>query len=59
MYGKDSWPTYDDHCGSDGDDSVEGSIKNVAIHTGSRGKGLLGSANALAVFVHTISYTVT
>ena len=39
---------------TDGDDSVPGSIKKAVIHPGSRGGGLVGSTNVVAVFPRTI-----
>jgi hypothetical protein len=35
---------------TDGNDSVDGSLKKAVIHPGSRGGGLVGSTNVVAVF---------
>ena len=39
---------------TDGDDSVDGSLKKAVIHPGSRGGGPLESTNVVAVFPRTI-----
>ena len=44
---------------TDGAEDFVNSIKKAVVHTGSRGGGLVASANALAVIPRTIPYTVT
>ena len=44
---------------TDGADTVKNSIRYAVFHTGSRGGGLVGSANALAFLPRIIPYTAT